>query len=388
MTRPRQRLDSSSNTAPCNLHGNSQSSIGEGRSGQKPQEMPQSAANRSAEFSHHPKINPSDVRGFAGLNPDSVDPRSAGAERRLRRWVRWTLEAVDDMLVRSTSAARAAACANLECWPLDRRKRQLLHSLFGAPSHAPSRLASDMTARLIAARQLVASAVELQAARPSLRWYHATLLDDRLRTEEYEPRLDIAKIKKTVRAVMADASIRDWIGTIELLPLVNHKAGRGRLLSPHAHVMFWTDRALDRASLEVAMQASTRLRTYTGAPTVTIAQRIGVAEVAHGLAYLLKGIDRGANEYALSRSPDRTRMRDAAMRPDQALRIMEIMSHLRIGDIMMSSGDGRECFYNPLRAALRRAGCGIADIHRVADLWIECREAAGKTRPRSPIVIR
>lgn len=323
-------------------------------------------------------------KGFSGVVSRTVAAVLGEARPTTRKRVTWTLELVDEMLVRSTGAARDAAVDNLACWRIDDDTRSALIRVMGAIDGAPTTLASDMTTRLIAGRQLVASILEIQVAHPERHWYHVTMVDDRRRTPERRPSIDLSAIKKTARAMMARAGINDWFGVVEILPLVNCVRGRGRLLCPHVHILFWTHRPIEFKVLERQMRSSCRLETSKGAPTVTISERRGVAEVAHAVAYLLKGTDRGSNEYTLTGRPDRPRMRDAAMRGDQALRIIEILSHVKLTNLMMSSGTGRSEFVAPVRRALKQSGCRSANVGLSADLWAGARTMANKTRQEQP----
>lgn len=322
--------------------------------------------------------------GFAGVVDRSVGDILAEAKPRARQYVEWTLDLVDEMLVSSIAKARDDAANNLACWRINDDTRAALLSVMGVGDDAPTALASDMSTRLIAARQLVASSLEMQAAYPERHWYHVTLIDDRWRTPERKPVIDLAAIKKTARAMMARAEIIHWFGVVEILPLVNCVRGRGRLLSPHAHIVFWTDRPIKYKVLERQMRASGRLKTFKGAPTVAISERRGVDEVAHALAYLLKGTDRGSNEHTLKRSPNEWTMRDAAMRPDQALRIIEILSHVNLTNLLMSSGTGRTGFLAPVRQRLRQSGCLRIDAEELVCRWSEARVAAKKVRYETP----
>jgi hypothetical protein len=182
--------------------------------------------------------------------------RRLRAERReskgTKKIIRWTRQLAEEMLVDSTAKARAQAIRGLRSWGVNPALRERLLAMLGGTG-TRSILASDMDARVEAGSSFVAWLLEILSAHPQRYFYHATFIDDRLRTKDRETLVDLVRVARPVRAILADNGILHWLGTIEILPFVNWERGRGRDLAPHVHVVFSSDEPIDVAPLRCGL---------------------------------------------------------------------------------------------------------------------------------------
>jgi len=333
-------------------------------------------------------------RMFEVVEPLQDAPKGEDAEvkRARRERITWTVELAQKFLLNSTEALRELATAGIAHWRIPNEDRNLLHAIFGGDAHVPNALASNMALRINAGHGLINALLEVQRRRPTWRWYSFTFIDGSIRTKDRSTIIDLKRFEKSVRRLMSNAGLKDWVGVIEFLPYKNWEKGKGRDLAPHMHIVLTREKRLARSKLEIKMRSSGRLEAFQEAPTVTITERANTeGDVAHAAQYLLKGPDRAANAFR-GRNGKPTQ-RDARQRNDQAVRVMEILSQFNLSELIKSSGKSGKKVRSELVAVIRnaaRASKAGAPIARsdVSEIWRRARQAAGKAQYDPVTIIR
>lgn len=296
------------------------------------------------------------------------------------------------MLKGSNEEMLRKAARGIKHWRIEDRQRYKLEEFMGLKGPVNS-LASNMSAREVAGIALVQQVLQLYQAEPAMRFYHATFIDDRIRTKDLETCVDVRSFKRSVRAILAKAGVRDWYGVVEIQPYVTWQRGVGRDLAPHLHVLFWEKGKRSAKQLGALMSTSKRLLSFTGSPTVRVTERRGAGEIAHMAAYLWKAPERGANAFWSRITLNSFRQYDVRMRDDQAVRVIELLSCFDLNELMMSSGKTGKSVLTAVQREIRhQIKCDPDVNHRSRDnvqvIWALARRAAGKTRYRPVTVIR
>lgn len=314
--------------------------------------------------------------------PHPLDREVKKAERQQRRRVAWTVDLAKRMLADTRHAMRSKAKRGIARWAISTQLRSQIHEMFGDLNRIPNRLASNMTFREHVGRWLADEFIAIQKRHLNWRWYSFTFIDDRVRTKDLITKVDLRRFLKNVRRMMSDAGITDWIGVVEFLPYKNWKRGKGRDLAPHIHIAFVTKHRLASKELEEKLSGSKRCKSLTEAPTVKITLRASTAgDVAQMAAYLFKGPDRAANAFQMRNG--RFTQRDACLRSDQAVRVMEVLSQLHLSELVLSSGGNGKRLRSEILRVIKvfvRVGEHQLSIGRpkAALIWAAARRSAGK----------
>jgi hypothetical protein len=324
--------------------------------------------------------------GFRAMNTEGWHPLDGDAfqcaELDSRR-SEWSAVTGREMIVSRTEQLRKLALGATVRWPIDQAATHAIRGMLGDGPQAYNDLASNLTLRKVTAEAWAAKAEQVASKNPGLTFYLGTIFDDKVRTSDRHTVIDLEPFKKRVRKILAEAGIRDWTAIIEFEGETNSVRGAGRPIIPHAHILFWTRDVFHPQITGDALCNSGRLSSSTGAKTVDFTSRAGPSSVAYTCFYMLKP-PKGANLMASTKEPGSWVRREAVLRPDHALRIVEALSHFRLESLIMSGGTGKRFRRHMVASMIHfrdsptvSRPITVADVPRI---WQEARTRAGRDK--------
>lgn len=284
--------------------------------------------------------------------------------------------------------------ANLSGWSIDRRDRDLLRYVLGnfERHRFATNRASNIVTRYRAASELRFAIRRMLKTDPTYRFRHLTLVDDGWRTLDRKTTIDLEGLKRTVGQLLFKSGLDGWVGVVEVQAESKAKRGKGRDILPHAHLLIWTrDPAFSFDQLELDLQASPRLNCATGPETALITGKDDVTarlSIWNWIWYFFKAPAFAKNP--VLRRNGSTRYYGASIRPNLAVRLIEVLSHMRMDELIMGSGEGKAIavqLRKTIRAATKEGDkrCHESDI---ALFWTRNRRRAGKDAYSPPVINR
>lgn len=332
--------------------------------------------------------------GFGVLNAEGWHPLDGDTLQFTEvdsRRAEWSAATGREMIVSKTKRFRKLAFKAIERWPIDQRRTRAIQGMLGEGPQAHNDLASNLALRKVAAEAWAAKAEQVAMENPGLTFYLGTIFDDKVRTSDRHTVIGLEPFKKRVRKILAEARIRDWTAIIEFEGETNSVRDVGRPIIPHAHILFWTRDVFHPQITGDALCNSGRLSSSTGAKTVDFTKRAGPGSVAYTCFYMLKP-PKGANLMASTKAPGTWVRREAELRPDHALRIVEALSHFRLESLMMSGGKGMRFRRDMVAAIIHfRNSSRVSRPITVTDvpgIWQKARERAGRDKYGAVRILR
>lgn len=294
------------------------------------------------------------IRGFGDLNLNDVDLRGwklVDVTEIDRREPEWTAEAGRKMLAIKNQQFTRRVSEHLDHWSMDAPLREALLGLIGNGPRPINDLASNQALKKHVA-EAGSDMIQLLADEdPKLKFYFGTIFDDKVRTSDRRTCLDLEPFKKRVRNILAEGGITEWVGLIELEGETNSVRGYGRAIIPHAHVIFWRSGAFKPKLVSSKLSQSRRLESAIGAPTVKIKKRKDADSAAYTMSYVNKPA-KGANLIPSRKNPGKFVRREARLRTNHLIRIIEALSHYQFENLLMSGGKKGMAFRRHLMAAV------------------------------------
>lgn len=298
-----------------------------------------------------------------------------------------------EVFSKSVRAMTAKVKENLASWAITTEERMLLRWIIGDyfRRRFPSNRASNLTTRGHAASELRFVVRRMILDDPSYRFRHLTIVHNGWRTLDRATNVELEAVKRTVGQLMASSGLDGWVGVVEIQAEAKAKRGLGRDLMPHAHLLVWTrDAGFDFNALEKALAASKRLKCPPGAETVVITgdELIEPRDVRTWIWYMFKAPHIAKNPVPKKANPAEHRYYGADIRPNLAVRLMEVLSMMELTELIMGSGEGRQ-IANQLKASIR-AYARKGDLHchpnDILNFWARARKRSGKAA-YTPVVI-
>lgn len=237
-----------------------------------------------------------------------------------------------------------------------KRARLYLDALSGNRPISEPLLASDLTAWLELGRYFVDEVDKLYLANPSLEFYHVTMLADEGLLYDRESYVPLSALKKKVHNSFKKKLGVEGLAVIECQGLTNWpQQARGRTLLIHVHALIWFDtrrmpsgltnteggiiNALPSRTWSSAFGArpisATRITKERGNPAFWAAYIMKCPHKAKRRKPLSKKHPNDWCEYKLTPVS-----REEGYRPEFALRIYELRTHLGLFDPIVGVGDG------------------------------------------------
>jgi|TARA_R100000501_G_C2623708_1_gene116896 hypothetical protein len=199
-------------------------------------------------------------------------------------------------------------------------------------------------------------------------------------TWERKPEIDLVSLKAIARQHLWRSGLEGF-GVIEIDMWKNMTGEPGRRMVAHVH--FLGTRAEGNLAkvleMEADMQDRRALTNSLGARSVVIRNAgQSVDDLTWLGQYMLKRPAFAKNPIPKS-DGDGYRLQDVAHARGSAVRLLEVMSHIEVGDVIFSIGSGRP-IANKVRSAVRqevasRAGAAPAPLaHEVTRHWRDIRE--------------
>lgn len=275
---------------------------------------------------------------------------------------------------------------NLDAWKLDQKGNELLRYIRGNLKYDrfAANLASNLATRHYAASQLRFAIRRLRIANPGCRFRHLTLVHNGWRTADRETNVDLESVKRTVGQLLHKSGLEGWVGVVEIQAEAEHKSGKGRDLMPHAHLLIWSrDDDFDFGALERQLRASKRLEAPLGAATAKITGDDSTPDRGpwRWIWYFFKPPAYAKNPVPKPGKPGQFRYMGATIRDNLAVRLIEVLSRLRLDELIMGSGEGR-AIAEQLRKDIRektKAAKDRYDDYVIDCFWFNARKKAEKT---------
>lgn len=204
-------------------------------------------------------------------------------------------------------------------------------------------------------------------------FYWITIIHSGWHDGHHNTRIPLSEIKRRTQTVMKRAGL-NWFGMIEFDIFNNWPySGRGLRLTPHVHLLAWGNRHNTPAKIRSQLNLA-GLRSLNGANVVVVKSVKNAKRLAHFCYYMTK-----PNHLVKSLGKERpdTSKRpiysvEKNVRPGHTLRIAEILSYMKISELMMAQGEGRR-IKGQIISALT-SGAVLASYHdrmatEVSQMW-------------------
>ncbi len=192
-----------------------------------------------------------------------------------------------------------------------------------------------------AAQNAAVTALTREYARnPGRPWLWITIACDLGQTWERAPVLDLIALRNTFSLHLRRCGIAGF-GVIEIDTWKNITGEPGRRIVPHLHFVGYArdDQAIDVADLQSELTARRALKNGLGARPVDVQEvSATVTDFACVARYMMKRPAHAKNPIP---QPDGThRLRDVEHARGSVSRLVEIQSHMEVGDVIFSIGKG------------------------------------------------
>lgn len=218
-------------------------------------------------------------------------------------------------------------------------------------------LATDLKAQHELGRYMIDEAEKLHLACPHLEFYHVTLLVEEGVVFDREPYVPISPIKKKVHNSLSRKLGVDFVAVLECQGLTNWpQKAKGRTLLVHVHALLWFDRRKPPQGLintEVGVEQEIKSPSWGSkfdvkpVKATRITPKRGVP--AWWMAYLFKSPHAAKRRVMVPNPDSRSLFEDYKLasvrsedgyRPEFALRIFELRSHLKLLELVVAGGAG------------------------------------------------
>lgn len=271
-------------------------------------------------------------------------------------------------------------------WPISPRDRGLLDTITGATLYAPNQLASNLRLRASVSHRLINEFDQLATEHPERRFCLTTLFHDGWLTYDRDTYLWLGNIRAKSSDVMKLAGFDGYFGMVEVQAMSESVRDLGRILLPHVHFIAWSDSSNFKFSAaEEEMRASGLLYSRLGADTADIQVRSDT-HPSNLAAYVAK-----APCVAKRRAPDRMkpsgfRLDNSRLAPAAALRVLEVLSHVYLDELMIGAGDGL-AIRSMLKSHISRYAKRDIDVEDVSRVWERCRKLSHTDNFYYPVAV-
>jgi hypothetical protein len=211
---------------------------------------------------------------------------------------------------------------------------------------------------------------------------------------ERRPKIDLVSLKNMINHRLRRLRLHG-IGVVEIDILSNLTGEAGRRVMAHVHCYCWTDsRSFKPRVVARKLSKKISLSNDLGARSVVIEPvKLTDISAARLAAYLVKPPSRGKNRVPRRKLPGKYVMRDVALEPSTATRMIEILSRIEFRDILFGVGEGRDLAkeirknFGLETSRWRGRKWKVPDPDIVAHYWIRIRLHNGSRRFRRPVII-
>ena len=264
-------------------------------------------------------------------------------------------------------------------WDIGTTEREFLRLVQRAQISGRALLSNGRVHR-VAQTALISALADDYIKQPERQWLWGTLAWDAGVTWERKPEIDLVSLKAIARQHFRRSGLEGF-GVIEMDVWKNMAREPGRRMVAHVHFLASRVEGNDTKVLEMEadMQDRRALTNSLGARSVVI-RNVGqsVDDLTWLGQYMLKRPAFAKNPIP-KKDGDGYRLQDVAQAQGSAVRLLEVMSHMEVGDVLFSIGSGR-AIVEKVRGVVRqevvsRAGAAPAPLaHEVKRNWQDIRE--------------
>lgn len=252
-------------------------------------------------------------------------------------------------------------------------------------------LLSNRGVRQTAQFELIDALLDEHRCDPLKRRYWVTIAWDLGVTWEREPSFNVMALCNVAQHHLRRSGL-DGIGLVEFDVWRNMTGEPGRRLVAQVHFVGWpvSPRTFNYRNTEAEMCRRRGLTNSLGAPSVVIKPVRGrPTDMAHLGMYMLKAPTSAKNPVP---RPGRHKLWSSELPRGSAARLVEIFSHLEIGDVMFAIGAGtiisRKVMSKVQEAIAPKAGRHPAPMpNAVRSTWGDIRSVNGSRRFREPVIV-
>jgi len=279
------------------------------------------------------------MHSFSQLNLPQID--LAADAKGARDWLRKTYVDFADIFWRG-----------MDRWGTTDAQHRYLQTLLGRSRWITNDLASNCELQTRFGGWLVDQTCQMRVELPHRRLFHVTIINDWWLTSERQTVVVLGGVKHTLSDVMALGCFDGWLGKIEFQTVDHSNPLFGRLVQPHVHVLAWTDdHRFSASDSHSRMITSCRLLSVA-----EIEKTVVLEEATDGISwipgYMSKAPSVAKHKIAARYLDSKFRLDDCKLQPVSAIRSFEILSQLRLIDLVVGGGKGRA-------------------MRRLAERWIE-----------------
>lgn len=246
-----------------------------------------------------------------------------------------------------------------------------------------------------AAQNAAAGALMLEYKRnPGRQWLWITIACDIGLTWERMPMIDVVALRNTLSLHLRRCGV-DGFGVIEIDTWKNITGEPGRRIVPHLHFVGYArdDQAIDVADLQSELTSRRALKNGLGARPVDVqVVTTTVTDFARVGRYMMKRPAYAKNPIP---QPDGThRLRDVEHARGSVSRLVEMQSHMEVGDVIFSIGKGSgKAIADAVRSAVahevrhRRGAKAAPSRNQVSQHWRRMRLINGSRKFKECTVV-
>lgn len=274
---------------------------------------------------------------------------------------------VRDLATLNAKIAHEGELRAVQTWRLNRRQRRHLERVIGFAA-SDRLLASNKLVRIETARRLARLMARL-FRRSEKHFYWVTLIHDGWHDSHNATWIDLQDMRTRVDRVLHGLDV-SWFGLVEIDIFNNYPSlRRGLRVTPHVHLLVWTDEPITPAELVSQMHTSL-LESELGARVAVVKRVRSETRLAHLCYYMTKA------NYRLKRlgmvNPNTGKQKTYSVewgaRPGQILRLAEILSYIEIGELMLAKEEGQRIRSRLLRSLVSSPAVSSDPCHAVGDL--------------------
>jgi hypothetical protein len=275
-------------------------------------------------------------------------------------------------------------------WALETADQTFLNRIALGPISGRALLCNQHV-RQTAQYALIDAMLENFSDDPKRRRYFVTLAWDLGVTMEREPRLNLVALRNVANHYLRRSGL-DGVGVVEIDVWKNLTGEKGRRIVAQIHFVGWPRIPEDFIwrDVEKELQQKPAIHNSLGAPSVVIKPvRPTAADAAHLGMYMLKGPSSAKNPVP---RPGRMKLWAAELPAGSAARLIEVLSHIEVGDVLFGIGSGTKLSRAVHRAVQRaiKPGPGRMPALRhemIIQHWRRIRFVNGSRKFREPEII-
>jgi hypothetical protein len=197
--------------------------------------------------------------------------------------------------------------------------------------------AANGRARSALRMRVVQLVARLRRRHPTYAFYFGTVIHADWNTNSSDTVIDLADMHDRMRNVVRMCGFRGAIMMLEIQATPGKPRDESWPFFPHGHFIAWAPRPFNKRKAGQGVRNSKRLKQPEEAPVFVLSDEITTeADMLRRAAYLVKEPYSGKKRHSQTGRFERT-IQD--MHPEVCLRLTEVLSHIRMSELLLLTGD-------------------------------------------------